>query len=111
MPLPNMTRFPESVTSILPGLVKDVLMSFSTSNLAIDQLASLNSMMIDLVSPEKHCAFPVYGLAVGSVFLPLVEAGGRFVMITVTAIVLYLLPSSPEVENVSKEENLQTSNV
>jgi len=111
MPLPNMTRFPDSVTSVLPGLMKDVLMSLSTSKLPIDQLASVNSTVVSLISPEKHCAFPVYGLAVKLVVFPLVEAVGCFVMITVTAIVLFFLPSSPEVENASNEEKLQISNV
>ena len=111
MPVPNMTVFPESVLSILPGLMKDVMMSFSTSSLPMDHLASINSTMINLISPEKHCAFPVYGLAVKLVVFPLVEAVGCFVMITVTATVLYLLPSSPDVENVSNEKKLKTSRV
>jgi len=36
----------------------------STSSLPNDQLAPMNSTVLALLSPEKHCAFPVYGLAV-----------------------------------------------
>ena len=111
MPLPNMTTlFPDYLTSVFPDVLNELLMSSSTSSLSNDQLASINSTMVALLSPNKHCAFPVYGLAVWTFISPLVMAGGCFVIITVTAIVLYFLPS--EVENVGKAvEPVVMSNV
>ena len=107
MPLPNMTRLPDIVTPILPGLMNDLLMSYSTS-LPTDELTSINRTMVDLLSPEKHCAFPVYGLAVWVVFSSFVMGIGCFVIGTVTSVVLYFF-SSPEDEKVSNVEQSQTS--
>ena len=109
MPLPNMIRYPDSVTPILPGLMNDLLMSYSTS-LPTDELASINNTMVALISTEKHCAFPVYGLSLWMMIFPLVEFSGYFLFITVTAIALYLLPSS-EVVNASNEEKLKMGNL
>lgn len=107
MPLPNMTRFPDSVTPILPGLMNDLMMSYSTS-LPNDELASMNSTMVALLSPEKHCAFPVYGLAVWLVLSLLVKLAGYVVIVIVTTFILYPLP---EVENVKNMELLPMANV
>ena len=106
MPMPSMTPIPEIVTTII-----DLMMSPSTSTLKIDQLAAMNDTMAALlISPEKYCAFPVYGLAVWMVIYHLVMATGLVVIVTVTALVLYLLPS--EVENVSNvEQQLQMSSI
>jgi len=103
MPMPSMTPIPEIVTTII-----DLMMSPSTSTLKIDKLAAMNDTMAALlISPEKYCAFPVYGLAVWMVIYHLVMDTGLVVIVTVTALVLYLLPS--EVENVSNVEQLQMS--
>jgi len=109
MPLPNMTRLPDIVTPILPGLMNELMMSYSTS-LPIDELASINSTVVAFLSPEKHCAFPVYGLAVWVVISSFVMGLGCFVIGTVTSVVLYFF-SSPEVEKVSNVEQSQTTNV
>ena len=107
MPFPNMTRLPDIVTPILPGLMNDLMMSYSTS-LPTDELASMNSTMVSLLSPEKHCVFPVYGLAVWVVLSLLVKLAGYVVIVIVTTFILYLLP---EVENVKTTELLSMANV
>ena len=109
MPLPNMARIPDSATPILPGLMNDLLMSYSTS-LPADEFASINSTMVALLSPEKHCTFPVYGLVVWMIISVFFEWAANFVIGSVTAIALYLLPSS-EVVNVSNEEKLKMGNL
>jgi len=109
MPLPNMTRLPDIVTPILPGLMNDLLMSYSTS-LPTDEFTSINSTMVALLSPEKHCAFPVYGLAVWVVVSSFVMGIGCFVIATVTSVFLYFF-SSPEVEKVGNVGQSQTTNV
>jgi len=107
MPLPNMTRFPDSVTPILPGLMNDLMMSHSTS-LPTDEFASINSTMVSLFSPEKHCAFPVYGLAVWIVFSLLVSYVGYSIIVHMTVLLVFLLP---EVDNVLNMELWQMNNV
>ena len=88
MPLPNMTRIQgsESIN------ITDLIMSLSTnSTLTHDQWALVNSTMTTLFSPEKHCAFPVYSLAKIIIIFPSWNIG-FFVIVTVTAIVLYCKP-------------------
>ena len=85
MPLPNMTRIQgsESIN------ITDLIMSLSTnSTLTHDQWALVNSTMTTLFSPEKHCAFPVYSLAKFIIIFPTWNIG-FFVIVTVTAIVMY----------------------
>ncbi len=81
----------------------------STTNMLLKyQMISMNDTMIAFFAPEKHCAFPVYGISVWIVIFTLVKFGGYFVIVTVTTIVLHL---SVEVENVKNMELLQMNNV
>ena len=83
MPFPNMTRFP------------DFNAATSTSVTELNDASSTH-----LLTAEKYCAFPVYGLAVWMVVYPLfVRVIGCFLMVTVTAVVLYFLPVVENVRN------------
>ena len=86
-------------------------MSSTTNTLTLDndQVASIIDTMIALLAPKNHCALPVYGLAIFVVIFNFVRLGGYFVIVTVTAVVLYLLPEVV-VENVKNMELLQMNN-
>jgi len=82
MPFPNMMRFPD-------------INATSTSVTELNDALSAH-----LLTAEKYCAFPVYGLAVWMVVYPLfVRFIGCFVIVTVTAVVLYFLPGVGNVRN------------
>ena len=59
----------------------------------------LDNNATSTVDSEKYCAFPVYGLAVWMVISFLAEISGCFVIVTVTAVVLHLLPGVENVKN------------
>ena len=56
MPTPNMARYPDSVTPILPGLMNDLLMSYSTS-LPTGEFVSINSTMVFSSRPRNTALF------------------------------------------------------
>jgi len=80
MPMPNMTRFPDINATSTVTEVNDALSAH-------------------LLTDEKYCAFPIYGLAVWMVVSALVKGIGCFLIVTVTAVVLYLLPGVENVRN------------
>jgi len=80
MPMPNMTRFPDI----------DATSTVTEGN---------DASSAHLLTDEKYCAFPIYGLAVWTVLSAFVKGIGCYVIVTVTAVVLYLLPGVENVRN------------
>lgn len=89
MPLPFMTHIQGSESINITDLMMSLVSTNST--LTHDQWALVNSTMTTMFSPEKHCAFPVYSLAKIIIIFPSWNIG-FFVIVTVTAIVLYYKP-------------------
>ena len=80
MPIPNMTRFPD--------------INATSTVTEVNDASSAHPL-----TAEKYCAFPIYGLAVWMVVSPLVKGIGCLLIVTVTAVVLYLLPGVENVKN------------